>query len=77
MPHIIVKLYPGRTEEQKKKLADKITQAVIEAVNVPDDSISIGIEEIPKEQWDEAVKKPDIIAKQKTLYKHSQSSKVV
>ena len=77
MPHIIVKLYPGRTEEQKKKLADKITLAVIEAVNVPDDSISIGIEEIPKEQWDEVVKKPNIIAKQKTLYKHSKSSKVV
>jgi len=77
MPHVIVKLYPGRTEEQKKKLAEKITQAVIEAVNVPDDSISIGIEEIPKEQWDETVKKPDIIAKQKTLYKHSKSSKVV
>jgi len=77
MPHVIVKLYPGRTEEQKKKLAEKITLAVIDAVNVPEDSISIGIEEIPKEQWDEAVKKPDIIAKQKTIYRHSKSSKVV
>jgi len=50
---------------------------VIDAVNVPEDSISIGIEEIPKEQWEETVKKPDIIAKQKTMYKHSKSSKVV
>ncbi|WP_084423330.1 tautomerase family protein [Cohnella thermotolerans] len=28
MPHIIVKLLTGRTEEQKKKLTDKIDQAV-------------------------------------------------
>jgi 4-oxalocrotonate tautomerase len=77
MPHVIVKLYPGRTDEQKKNLANSITKAVIEAVNVPEDSISIGIEEIPKEQWDESVKKPDIIAKQNTIYKHSKSSKAV
>jgi 4-oxalocrotonate tautomerase len=77
MPHVIVKLYPGRTEEQKKNLADKIAQAVIDAVNVPEDSISIGIEEIPKEQWEETVKKRDIIAKQKTIYKHSKNSKVI
>jgi 4-oxalocrotonate tautomerase len=71
MPHVIVKLYPGRTEEQKSKLVEKLTQAVIESINVPEDSISIGIEEIQKEKWEEEVKKPDIIAKQKTIYKHS------
>ena len=26
MPHVIVKLYPGRTEEQKTKLADEIVK---------------------------------------------------
>jgi 4-oxalocrotonate tautomerase len=77
MPHVIIKLYPGRTEEQKSKLVEKLTQAVIESINVPEDFISIGIEEIQKEKWEEEVKKPDIIAKQKTIYKHSNNSKVV
>ena len=29
MPHVIVKLYPGRTEEQKKRLAAAITSDVV------------------------------------------------
>jgi len=28
MPHIIVKLYPGRSEEQKKQLANEIVKDV-------------------------------------------------
>ena len=27
MPHVIVKLWPGKSEQQKKSLADKITKA--------------------------------------------------
>jgi 4-oxalocrotonate tautomerase len=77
MPHIIVKLYPGRTIEQKNKLVEKLTQAVIESVNVAEDTISIGIEEIQKENWEEEVNKPDIIRKQNTIYKHSKNSKIL
>ena len=29
MPHVIVKLYPGRSEEQKIKLADEIVKDVV------------------------------------------------
>jgi 4-oxalocrotonate tautomerase len=75
MPHVIVKLYPGRTKEQKELLTKNITQAVIESVRVPDDSISIAIEEIEKENWEDQVRKPDILAKQNTIYKHSKSSR--
>jgi 4-oxalocrotonate tautomerase len=76
MPHIIVKLWPGRTEEQKDKLVKKITKAVIKSIGVAEDTISIGIEEIPKERWDEDVKKPDINGKIDTIYKHSKNSKM-
>jgi len=69
MPHIIVKLWPGRTEEQKLDLTDRIAKAVTEAINAPDSSISVAIEEIPKEKWTEDVYKPDIIGKENTLYK--------
>lgn len=75
MPHIIVKLYPGRSEESKHALVEKINQAVIDSLNIPDDVISVAVEEVAKEAWDEEVKKVDIIPKQKTIYKHSKSSK--
>ena len=48
MPHVTVKLWPGRTEEQKHSLAVKIADALKETIDVSDNSISIAIEEIPK-----------------------------
>lgn len=69
MPHVIVKMYPGRTEQQKLELTDKIVKAVMEAVNAEESSISVSIEEIAKEKWAAEVYEPDIIAKENTLYK--------
>lgn len=69
MPHIIVKLWPGRTEEQKNELTNKIVKAVAETVGAEEKSISVGIEEIPRENWGAEVFKPDIIDKEATLYK--------
>lgn len=69
MPHVIVKLWPGRSEEQKTNLADKITQAVMETLNAPETSVSVSFEEVPKERWTQEVYIPDIMEKEKTLYK--------
>jgi 4-oxalocrotonate tautomerase len=69
MPHIIVKLYPGRTQEQKQLLTDKIVEAVLETINTEETSISVAVEEIPREMWKEKVYKPDIISKENTLTK--------
>jgi 4-oxalocrotonate tautomerase len=69
MPHIIVKMYPGRTEDQKVELTARIVEAVMDTLNVGTQSISVGIEEISPEKWDEAVYKPDILDKEDTLYK--------
>jgi 4-oxalocrotonate tautomerase len=76
MPHVIVKLYPGRPEELKQALATKINQAVLDTLNIPEEIISVAIEEVAKDAWDEQVQKVDIIPKQGTIYKHSRSSKV-
>ncbi len=69
MPHIIVKLYPGRTEAQKKELTSKIVQAVIETAHAGEDSISVSFEEVPSERWEKEVYEPDILGKEHTLYK--------
>ena len=34
MPHVIVKLWPGKSESQKAPLAEKIVQDVMEALKI-------------------------------------------
>lgn len=69
MPHIIVKLFPGRTEEQKKILTERISASIMEIMNVEETSISVAFEEIPRENWKDKVYLPEIIGKEATLYK--------
>jgi 4-oxalocrotonate tautomerase len=69
MPHIIVKLYPGRTEEQKKRLADEIVRAVVEIAECAEKSVSVAIEEVHPDDWTEKVYKPDILNSAHRLYK--------
>jgi 4-oxalocrotonate tautomerase len=69
MPHVIVKLWPGRTEEQKHQLADEFTKAINKVLGVPADNVSVGFEEVAPEDWKEKVWNPDIRDKAGTLYK--------
>ncbi len=69
MPHVIIKMHPGRTDAQKNKLAQAITDAVTNIARCEDKSVSVAIEEIAPEDWAEIVYKPDIIEKAETLVK--------
>ena len=69
MPHVIVKLYPGRTAEQKKRLADEIVRAVVDIAKCAEKSVSVAIEEVNPEDWTEKVYKPDILNSAHPLYK--------
>ncbi len=69
MPHIIVKLYPGRSEEQKSKLAEEITKDVIAIAKCDEKTVSVAFEEIRPEDWAEKVYKPDILGSSEKLYK--------
>jgi 4-oxalocrotonate tautomerase len=69
MPHVIVKLYPGRTEEQKKRLAEEIARDVVAIAKCAEKSVSVAIEEVHPEAWTEKVFKPDILDRADTLYK--------
>ena len=61
MPHVIVKFYPGRSEEQKKQLANEIVKSVVEIAGCEKKSVSIAIEEVAPDDWAENVYRPDII----------------
>ena len=69
MPHVIVKLYSGKSERQKQALAQAVTRAVMSALNYGEESVSVGIEDVEPKNWTEQVYKPDIIAKAETIYK--------
>lgn len=69
MPHVIVKLHTGRTEEQKARLAEELAQAVKTALGSKDESISVAVEEVPPAEWMERVYQPDIAGKPATIYR--------
>jgi len=69
MPHVIVKLYPGRSEEQKTRLAEEIVKDVVAIAKCEEKSVSVAIEEIKPEAWAEKVYRPDILDNQERLYK--------
>ena len=69
MPHIIVKLYPGRSVQQKTQLADEIVKDVVAIAKCDEKSVSVAFEEISKEDWAEKIYRPDILNKKDNLYK--------
>jgi 4-oxalocrotonate tautomerase len=69
MPHVIVKLYAGRSEQQKSKLAEEITKAVMAGTKCAELSVSVSVEDVAPDQWVEKLYKPDIIGKWDKMYK--------
>ena len=69
MPHVIVKLWPGKTEAQKTRLAQAITKDVIEILQYGEHSVSVAMEEIKPQDWVEKVYRPDLKNNLDKLYK--------
>ena len=69
MPHVVVKLWPGKSEKQKIRLAEEIVKDVMTVLQYGEESVSLAIEEVKQEDWKEKVYKPDIQDKWEKLYK--------
>jgi len=69
MPHVIVKLWPGKTEKQKEQLAGRISQAVMDVLNYGEESVSVAMEEVKAGDWAKQVYQPEIKGKWDKLYK--------
>jgi len=69
MPHVVVKLVPGKSEEQKGQLAEEITRVVMSVLHSGEDAISVAVEEVQPEDWMEKVYKLEIREKWETVYK--------
>ena len=60
MPHIIVKMYPGRTPAQMERIAADITRAVVTHTGCAERSVSVAVEEVAPENWTQDVFIPEI-----------------
>jgi len=81
MPHVIVKLWPGKSEQQKTHLAETIAKDVakrkpgraqpqeMSILHYGEESVSVAIEEVRSQDWAQEVYKPDIQQKWDKLYK--------
>jgi 4-oxalocrotonate tautomerase len=69
MPHVIVKLWPGKSEKQKQRLADAITKDVMKILSYEEESISVAIYEVRPQDWAAEVYKPEILSNAHHLYK--------
>lgn len=51
MPFAQIYLIEGRTEEQKRAVIEKVTQALVEAIDAPKENVRVWIHDVPKENW--------------------------
>ncbi|MCK6545703.1 4-oxalocrotonate tautomerase family protein [Myxococcota bacterium] len=51
MPFAQIYMLEGRTDEQKKKVIEKVTAALVEAVGAKPETVRVMILEVPKTQW--------------------------
>jgi len=69
MPHVIVKLYSGRSEQQKARLAEELSKAVIKTLSCGEEAVSVTVEDVKPEKWAQKVYKPDILGNPEKIYK--------
>jgi len=69
MPHVIVKLWPGKSADQKQRLTETITRGVMHTLDYGEDAVSVAFEEVAPAEWTSNVYDPDIAGKWATLTK--------
>jgi 4-oxalocrotonate tautomerase len=69
MPHVIVKLWPGKSEKQKIQLAGEITKSVMRTLDYGEESVSVAFEEVEAKEWASKVYRTDIVGNDSNLYK--------
>jgi 4-oxalocrotonate tautomerase len=58
MPHVIVKLWPGTSDAQKRQLSDAIVTSVTDVLGYGAESVSVGFDEVAAADWDRVVFRP-------------------
>ncbi|MBH1965421.1 MAG: 4-oxalocrotonate tautomerase family protein [Comamonadaceae bacterium] len=51
MPFAQIYMLEGRSKEQKRAVIEKVTQALVDAIDAPQQNVRVWIHEMPKENW--------------------------
>ena len=51
MPFAQIYMLEGRTVDQKRAVIEKVTQALVEAVGAPRETVRVLILDVPKDHW--------------------------
>ena len=51
MPIVQIEILQGRTLEQKRKLVEKVTEAIVDSVDCPREAVSIIIREMALDEY--------------------------
>lgn len=68
MPHIHVKMYPGRSEELKMAMSRAIVEAAANTLGVRKGAFSVCVEDVEKDKWNEEVVEKCLQAKKETVF---------
>lgn len=55
MPHLSVRLYPGRSKEVKQEFANKLQDLVVKELGCKPNVVSVSFKEIEKEKWNDVI----------------------
>lgn len=51
MPHVDITMIPGRDDQAKKEIAEKVQNFLANELGIDTGFVSVSIEDIPKEKW--------------------------
>jgi 4-oxalocrotonate tautomerase len=69
MPHIEIKCFSGRSEEQKKLCAEKVAQAAADALGCKLSSVSVAVIDVQQQDWKKDVWDKQIVPCEEFMYK--------
>lgn len=69
MPHVIIKIYPNRTYDEKRAMAESVAAALHATAGYDVRNVSVAVEEIEESQWMSQVYEPEIVGRQQQLVK--------
>ena len=70
MPHVEIKCFSGRTEEQKIRCAEKVADDIASILGCEISSVSVAIKDVDEKDWKEEVWDKNIVTDKDYLYKN-------
>lgn len=55
MPHVKINMFPGRSDELKKKVADAVVETMMSELGCERSHLSVSIHDVAPENWDNEV----------------------